>query len=570
MAEAEAEAEAADAALEHNPTPPSVTTTTADIIQVQQQQQHQDQQQQEAQGADNSPNNPDSQDTQTTPTKTVLPQQRHRQQQQHHHHHPRPLPHTSQYHQHHHHHQQQPQPHQRHHPQAHDPPHPHTHRQHTPHTHKRPSVADLAPAPAASVHPPATTVTSTTSTGTAIAAGSPASPTTPAAAAAAASSRNNSSASSSSDSGAPQRPLPFVAPSSYLRPRSTDHTAHVASGDPKQSHDQPAQSNLSFRVRPMSPLDQEELEGLRTIRAFLKVRTSYDVLPLSFRLIVFDTALLVKKSLNILIQNGIVSAPLWDSKTSTFAGLLTVSDYINVIQYYVQNPDSLGTIDQFRLNSLRDIEKAIGVQPLETISAHPMQPLYTACRRMLESRARRIPLVDFDDETNRSMIVSVVTQYRILKFVAVNVKETQMLRKRLADVRCATTEGLQTAFMDTPVMDVITLFVKYSISSVPILDDEGTLVNVFEAVDVIALIKGGVYDDLSLTVGEALLKRSDDFPGIFTCTLNDRLDSIFDTIRKSRVHRFVVIDEDRKLRGLLTLSDILEYILLEGVEGDES
>jgi hypothetical protein len=44
--------------------------------------------------------------------------------------------------------------------------------------------------------------------------------------------------------------------------------------------------------------------GQRRIRAFLKVRTSYDVLPLSFRLIVFDTALLVKKSLNILIQNG--------------------------------------------------------------------------------------------------------------------------------------------------------------------------------------------------------------------------------------------------------------------------
>jgi len=32
--------------------------------------------------------------------------------------------------------------------------------------------------------------------------------------------------------------------------------------------------------------------------------------------------------------------------------------------------------------------------------------------------------------------------------------------------------------------------------------------NVFEAVDVISLIKGGVYDDLSLTVGEALKKRS--------------------------------------------------------------
>jgi len=46
--------------------------------------------------------------------------------------------------------------------------------------------------------------------------------------------------------------------------------------------------------------------------------------------------------------------------------------------------------------------------------------------------------------------------------------------------------------------------------------------------------------------------------------VNDRLDSIFDTIRKSRVHRFIVIDEDSRLKGVLTLSDILEYVLLEG------
>ena len=32
--------------------------------------------------------------------------------------------------------------------------------------------------------------------------------------------------------------------------------------------------------------------------------------------------------------------------------------------------------------------------------------------------------------------------------------------------------------------------------------------NVFEAVDVISLIRNGAYDDLGLTVGEALQKRS--------------------------------------------------------------
>ena len=92
----------------------------------------------------------------------------------------------------------------------------------------------------------------------------------------------------------------------------------------------------------------------------------------------------------------------------------------------------------------------------------------------------------------------------------------------------------------------------------------------FESVDVIALIKGSDYDSLSLTVGEALLRRSDDFPGIYTCTDSDSLDSILDTIRKSRVHRLVVIDEASRLKGVLSLSDILEYVLLEGESSDEA
>ncbi|KAF7589181.1 AMP-activated serine/threonine-protein kinase regulatory subunit [Aspergillus hancockii] len=215
---------------------------------------------------------------------------------------------------------------------------------------------------------------------------------------------------------------------------------------------------------------------------------------------------------------------------STFAGLLTTSDYINVIQYYFQNPAALDQIDQFRLDSLR---------------------------------------VTNDSQTDRSHVLSVVTQYRILKFVAVNVPDTQKLRRPLGEILLGSYQNLATASMDTPVIDVIHILVERSISSVPIVNSEGLVYNVFEAVDVITLIKGGVYDDLSLTVGEALKKRSQDFPGIYTCSLNDGLDTIFDTIRKSRVHRLVVVDENFRLKGVLTLSDILQYILLEG-ENDES
>ncbi|KAI5305762.1 hypothetical protein KEM56_003387 [Ascosphaera pollenicola] len=187
---------------------------------------------------------------------------------------------------------------------------------------------------------------------------------------------------------------------------------------------------------------------------------------------------------------------------------------------------------------------------------------------MIESRARRIPLVTKDSQTGRPFVLSVVTQYRILKFVAINVGETQKLRRPLKEIKLGTYENIVTASMDTPVIDIIHKLVERSISSVPILNSQGIVYNVFEAVDVIALIKGGVYDDLSLNVGEALKKRSPEFAGIYTCTVDDGLDTILDTIRRSRVHRLVVVDENFKLRGILTLSDILRYILVEGATQD--
>lgn len=319
----------------------------------------------------------------------------------------------------------------------------------------------------------------------------------------------------------------------------------------------------------VGPLDKEQMQGLRGIREFLKVRTSYDVLPLSFRLVVLDNDLLIKKSLNILIQNGIVSAPLWDSRTSTFAGLLTSTDYINVIQYYCQFPNEINQVDQFRLCNLRDIEKAIGVMPPETVSVHPMRPLYEACRRMLVTRARRIPLIDTDDETGRQTVVSVITQYRILKFIAVNNEQhTMLLKKPVGALSIGQFANLATATMDNSVLDVIHLMVKHNISAVPIVDQDYKLLNVFEAVDVIPCIRGGAYDELSASVGEALSKRADDFPGIYTCGEDDRLDSIFDTIRKSRVHRLIVVDDDSRLKGIISLSDILKYVLLHGEEED--
>lgn len=72
------------------------------------------------------------------------------------------------------------------------------------------------------------------------------------------------------------------------------------------------------------------------------------------------------------------------------------------------------------------------------------------------------------------MVVSVVTQYRILKFVAVNVHETQLLRKPLRHLKLGTYKDLVTASMETSVFELIHKLVHHNISSIPILNSDGT------------------------------------------------------------------------------------------------
>lgn len=55
---------------------------------------------------------------------------------------------------------------------------------------------------------------------------------------------------------------------------------------------------------------------------------------------------------------GVVSAPLWNSEKSCFAGMLTVLDIIHLIQYYYHTASydtAAADVETFRLESLRGI-----------------------------------------------------------------------------------------------------------------------------------------------------------------------------------------------------------------------
>jgi 5'-AMP-activated protein kinase regulatory gamma subunit len=123
--------------------------------------------------------------------------------------------------------------------------------------------------------------------------------------------------------------------------------------------------------------------------------------------------------------------------------MFTVSDIIHLIQYYYHHTSSYDNaatdVETFRLESLRgkyplsaamrrliavpcsDIEKSLGVATPPLTHEHPNASLYDAAQRLIQTHARRLPLLDNDSETGHQVIVSVLTQYRLLKFIAINV-----------------------------------------------------------------------------------------------------------------------------------------------------
>lgn len=305
----------------------------------------------------------------------------------------------------------------------------------------------------------------------------------------------------------------------------------------------------------------QQSAALLAIREFLKSRTSYDVLPVSFKLVMLDTTLTLKGALLTMLQNGIVSAPLWDSKHNRFAGLMTASDFVNAVWHYVQqSPEQVAEMNSIRLDQMNQIASQIHAQPIEMLSVEPTHSLYDACCSMLRTKTHRAPLVDHSPEDGRQIVLSVLTQYRVLRFVALNCKETQMLSLPLSALSLVS-QNVRTATMGSRLVDVLQIFSELGVTCVPIVDEKNKLLNIYESYDILLLIKGNGYSDLNLTIGEALMRRPEDFEGVLTCAESDTLKSIMETIRRSRVLRLCVVDEEGSLKGIVTLSDILRYIV---------
>jgi 5'-AMP-activated protein kinase regulatory gamma subunit len=115
---------------------------------------------------------------------------------------------------------------------------------------------------------------------------------------------------------------------------------------------------------------------------------------------------------------------------------------------------------------------------------------------------------------------------------------------------------------DTPLIDALRIFLEKRVSALPLVDADGKVVDIYAKFDVINLAAEKAYNDLDITVQEALKHRSEWFEGVRSCSESDSLITVVEHIVRAEVHRLIVLNAEQRVVGVISLSDILQHLVL--------
>ncbi|HSV23678.1 MAG TPA: IMP dehydrogenase, partial [Xanthobacteraceae bacterium] len=106
-----------------------------------------------------------------------------------------------------------------------------------------------------------------------------------------------------------------------------------------------------------------------------------------------------------------------------------------------------------------------------------------------------------------------------------------------------------TIWQDRPVREALDVMQRYHISGVPVVDEDGHLVGIITNRDL------RFEERFDLPVSEVMTKQP-----LVTVSVGTTLDQAKQVLQKHRIEKLLVIDEDKHLKGLITVKDIQKAI----------
>ncbi|VDQ05646.1 unnamed protein product [Trichobilharzia regenti] len=235
---------------------------------------------------------------------------------------------------------------------------------------------------------------------------------------------------------------------------------------------------------------------------------------MSAKLVVFD-------NLFALVYNGVCATILWDSNEQKHIGILTITDFIRILHQYYQYQRSLVYIT-------------------------PENTLLDAVRMLLKHKVHRLQVIDPASENP----LHILTHKRVLKYLHIHISELptpSFMVKKLRDLNPGTMKNVCIVQQNCPVHKALQHFIDRGVSALPLVDQDGQVVDIYAKFDVINSAATRTYQNLDITVYEASNYRHGKFQGVARCQMDHTLEMIVNKIVDAGVHRLVVVAENKVL-----------------------
>lgn len=292
---------------------------------------------------------------------------------------------------------------------------------------------------------------------------------------------------------------------------------------------------------------------------FFKCYKCYDLIPNSAKLVVLDTELIVKRAFFAMVDNGVRACPLWDSKLQEYVGMLTITDFIRILKDNYKGPDlQMEAFEEMRLEDWRGKWQSMK----DLVSVLPDASLFQAAALLVDNKIHRLPVLD----AQCGNVLYILTQKPILRFLfyhVPNLPDASYLSDSISELQIGTYNDIEVATQDTTIITALDKFVNKRISALPIVDHDGKLVDIYSKFDVINLAAQKTYSNLNVALKDSEKGFKEQyFDGVHTCLGTESVFTVMRRIVKAEVHRLVVVDDDEKVVGMITVSDIINYIVL--------
>jgi len=289
-----------------------------------------------------------------------------------------------------------------------------------------------------------------------------------------------------------------------------------------------------------------------------------------------------------LVEHDMQSAPLWDAKKCQFVGILTVTDFIDVLRYY---RDTRADVLALASCSIADIfaDEAILNSVLKKnpprhyvsdengpgadqhslfLSIDAEASLSKACHLLHDQALDFLPVIIPSD----MRALASITYTCVLEHIVSNFREQRRLfDDTVYDLGIGTYgEDVVVAYPHQPLHEVLHSLHLHGLSAVPVVDPNTKKIKgVYSRSDITFLTKAIDAEDavsnLNLMLEVVMVQQRTDVTtpdALHTCSTRHTLQYVFEYFAQWKFNRMICVDEEERVVGVISARDLVAYFLL--------